>query len=98
MNRKKLVRQGEFNLEKVVLDVLLEAKDKENCLGPAAISKRSGIFQGSVKVKSMMHDAIVTGILIKLFDKGKVERCTQPNGRGCWKLTDAEFQRIRKED
>lgn len=44
-----------------------------------------------------MNDAIVTGLMIKLFEAGKVERCEQAPGRGGWMLTDEEFNRRRDD-
>ena len=85
-----------FYLEEAVLDVLLDAKYEEQCIGPAEISKRSGIFSHAGG-DSPLRDAIAFGILIKLQSATRVERCTQPNGKGGWKITDKEFQQ-RRED
>lgn len=93
---KQHARMGMFYLEEAVLDVLLEAKHEEECLGPAEISKRAGIFRdrGSVNI---MNDAIVHGVLVKLSDEGRVERCKQPTGRGGWELTEREFAERRDD-
>ena len=45
----------------------------------------------------MINDAIVTGLLVKLANANRVQRCTQPNQRGGWELTDKEFN-IRRDD
>ena len=87
---------GEFYLEEAILDVLLEAKYETDCVGPAEISKRAGIFRDRGK-EDIMNDAICTGILVKLCDARKVERCAQENNKGGWKLTNEEFER-RRED
>lgn len=87
---------GMFHLEEAVLDVLLEAKHKDECLGAAEISKQAGIFRDRGTQK-MMNDAITTGLLIKLDSEGRVERCRQPSGRGGWKLTADEFA-VRRDD
>ena len=100
---KQLSRMGQFYLEESILDILLEAKHEGECLGPAEISRRAGIFRDRGKGNSTndaivsMNDAIVTGFLVKLFGLEKVSRCTQINRKGGWELTDKEFQ-SRRDD
>lgn len=96
---KQLSRLGEFHLEEAVLDVLLDTAYEEECIGAAEISRRAGIFRegGGGNPIASMNDAIVTGLLIKLYRAGKVEQCEQEGGRGGWKLTDAEFDRRRDD-
>jgi len=107
MRPKHDARLGEFYLEEAVLDVLLEARYENLCIGAADISKKAGIFRDggatdtdkeSNPIKSM-NDAIVTGILVKLHKEHRVERCEQDNKRksGGWQLTDKEFEK-RRED
>ena len=93
---KQLSRLGEFHLEEAVLDVLLEAAHESKCMGAAAISKRAGIFRNKVKDIGM-NDAIVTGVLIKLYKENKVVRCKQNSGDGGWALSDEEFARRRDD-
>ena len=93
---KQHARLGIFYLEESVLDVLLESKYEGECLGPADISRRAGIFRERGDV-NIMNDAIVHGILVKLSDENRVQRCTQPNGRGGWELTDKEFTERRDD-
>lgn len=93
---KQLARLGQFYLEEAVLDVLLKVAQDEGCIGAAEVSVRAGIFRER-GVLNIINDAIVTGVLVKLHDDGKVEKCSQPSGRGGWKLTDAEFARRRDE-
>ncbi len=93
---KQFSRMGEFYLEEAILDVLLEAKHEGQCLGPAEISRRAGIFRER-GIQDIMNDAIATGLLVKLSDQRRVQRCTQANNKGGWELTDAEFQ-IRRDD
>ncbi len=81
---------GEFYLEEAVLDVLLEARHEEECLGPARISEQAGIYRDR-GTANVMNDAIVTGLLVKLNSSGRVVRCKQENNKGGWKLSDAEF-------
>ena len=90
-------RIGEFYLEKAILDILLEAKHKQQCIGAAKISERAGIFRDRGKV-NIMNDAITTGMLVKLNDQGKVKRCKQSKSVGGWELTDDEFKRRRKDE
>lgn len=96
---KQLARLGEFYLEEAVCDVLLEARHEGECIGAAEISRRAGIFRegGGGNPIASMNDAIVTGLLIKLYGAGKVEQCRQPGGRGGWQLTEAEFNRRRDD-
>lgn len=94
---KQHARMGMFYLEEAVLDVLLEAAYEEECLGAAAISRRAGIFRDRGEV-NIMNDAIAHGVLVKLSDEGRVERCTQAGtSAGGWKITDNEFE-TRRED
>lgn len=93
---KQLSRVGQFYLEEAILDILLEAKHEQECLGPAEISRRAGVFRDRGG-EDIMNDAIVTGFLVKLSDQRKVKRCKQPNNRGGWELTDDEFQ-SRRDD
>jgi hypothetical protein len=98
---KQLARLGEFHLEEAVMDVLLEARHENECIGAAEISQRAGIFrQPDTKEDGGVasgNDWIVGGLLIKLRKAGKVERCEQSNGKGGWKLTDEEFNRRRDD-
>jgi hypothetical protein len=93
---RQLARLGQFYLEEAVLDVLLREAGRGGCMGAAEISVRAGIFRerGTLNI---INDAITTGILVKLFDDGKVERCEQASGRGGWKLSAAEHARRRDE-
>ena len=42
-----------------------------------------------------MNDAIATGLLNQLHEQKKVMRVNQTNGRGGWRLTEAEYKRRR---
>lgn len=98
---KQLARLGEFHLEEAVMDVLLDARHEDECIGAAEISKRAGIFRepGGGDPIAAMNDAIATGLLIKLYRAGKVEQCGQKPGKdtGGWRLTDTEFDRRRDD-
>ncbi len=98
---KQHARMGMFLLEEAVLDVLMEARHEGDCIGPAEISRRAGIFrergEGIVSERGIINDAIVAGILVKLCIEDRVKRCTQPGGRGGWELTDGEFA-LRRDD
>ncbi|MCY4290124.1 MAG: hypothetical protein OXC63_16250 [Aestuariivita sp.] len=93
---KQLARLGEFHLEEAILDVLLEARHEDHCLGPAEISKRAGVYRER-GAHNIMNDAIVQGMLNKLSDQNRVKRCEQLNNRGGWQLTDREFQHRRDD-
>ncbi len=90
--RKQLSIVAEFCLEMAVLDVLFEAKRARRCTGAAYISKDANIFRGP----KPMNDAIVTGMLYKLFEQKKVQECRQVNKRGGWELTDEYFQSLNQ--
>jgi len=101
---KQFARLGEFHLEEAVLDVLLEAKHNNQCLGAAEVSKRAGIFrkpgEGIRGAPGAFNDAIVTGVLIKLIRANKVERCDINLGSGKgdgWTLSEDEFN-TRRDD
>ena len=94
---KQHARIGMFHLEEAVLDVLLEAAYEEKCWGASMISKRAGIFRDRGAV-NMINDAIVHGVLVKLSEEGRVERCEQSRNRGGgWLLTRSEFERRRDD-
>ena len=82
---KQYARIGRFLLEEAILDVLLEAQQRNECLGPTAISKKIGIFRAQDDHRSY----IAYNILQKLEDEGRVER--SPSVRGGWQLTQEEF-------
>ena len=94
---------GMFHLEEAILDILLEFKHEGECIGPAEISRRAGIFrdrgEGIVSERGILNDAIVTGVLVKLFLENRVVRCQQTHqpSRGGWELTDSEFT-LRRDD
>lgn len=90
---RKTARLGEFHLEESVISVLYEVYSEKICLDPAEISKRAGIFRERGEV-DIMNDAIVCGILVKLHGEGRVERDKQENGKGGWKLSDKEFNKL----
>lgn len=98
---KQFARIGEFHLEEAILDVLLEEHHEKDCIGPAEISRRAGIFRrggGGGDLPAGMNDAICNGMLIKLYEEGKVKRCEKVSGSGQgWKLTKEEFERRRDD-
>ena len=74
-------RAGMRELQEAVRLVLADGE----CLGPAEISRRTGIYRGG-----RWHDMIVQGVLDSLQDKGEVEQCDQIGGsRRGWRLTAA---------
>ena len=94
---KQHARMGMFHLEEAILDILLEAKHEGECIGAAQIGRKAGIYRESGAAQ--MNDAIATGVLNKLADEGRVERCSQTHypSRGGWELSDAEFN-LRRDD
>lgn len=97
-NAKELARVGQGKLEEAVLTVLYEARRTgDACLGPAEISRRADIFRERGKV-NIINDAIVTGLLVCLHEKDKVEKCTQRERNvGGWEISDAEFERRQND-
>ena len=84
MATSERVRIAMTYLEEAVLDALSKAKEEgRGCVGPAEVSHRTGIYRGSDR----LVDAIAAGTLNRLMDEGRVARCTQPNGRGGWKIS-----------
>ena len=98
---KQFARIGEFHLEEAILDVLLEAKHEGECVGPAEISRRAGIFREPGWAMTSGNDAIVWGILGKLVKHERIKKCPQdpekPDHTDGWELTDAEFH-ARRDD
>ncbi len=75
---------GIYHLEMAILEILrIASQTDEICLGPAAVSQQTGIFRGD-----SIHDGIAFGILTKLEEDGKVERCDQSNGKRGWRLSN----------
>lgn len=64
-------------LEEAVMEVLLEAAQGDECLGPAEVTLRAGLYRGT-----FLKNAIAAGTLNKLLEDGRVVRCIQANGRG----------------
>lgn len=97
---KQHARIGEFHLEEAVLDVLLDARHEGSCIGAAEISKRAGIYRDRGTINTM-NDAIVTGLLVKLHEQRRVQKCAQdpdrPDRQNGWELTEKEFT-SRRDD
>ncbi len=92
MRPKQLSRMGTFYMREAILEVLLDHY-WEGCpgLGGAEISRRTGTYRDQP-----MNDAIVTGYLFEMEGR-QVERKDQENGKGGWRLTEAEYE-LRRED
>ena len=80
MNPKQQARLGLFYLEESILDILSDGEAR-----PEIISKRVGI-RSLTDERHTTSYSIVTGILVKLKQKGRVERCDDAR----WKLTERE--------
>ena len=81
MTARQRAALGLFHLEEVVLDVLSIAGPLE----PGQISDHIGIRR-LIDEKHNTHYGIVQGVLIKLKEEGRVERCENSD----WKLTERE--------
>ena len=82
MNPKQQARLGLFHLEEAILDILCEES-----LIPSDISRNIGI-RSLTEQEPQYTTAygIVHGVLIKLKEEGRVERCDDTR----WKLTERE--------
>lgn len=76
-------------MQEALLDVLCNAHPEGYGIGAAEISRRMGVYRDAGVVN--MNDAIATGLLNALHEKGKVRQVNQRNGRGGWMLTDQEY-------
>ena len=85
-------RDGVYNLQEVVLDVLYEHYEEGFGIGAADLSRHAGIYRDRGP-SNILNDAIVHGLLASLQEQRKVERAQQERGRGGWRLTPAEFNR-----
>ena len=45
-----------------------------------------------------INDGIVQGLLNKLEEEKKVEKCNQENGKGGWKLTNEGYSNMSKDN
>jgi hypothetical protein len=86
---QQLASQGEALLSEAVLKILFQEREKVTQpeefagIGAAEIGELTGIYRDRGKL-DRMNDAIVTGLLTKLHEGGKVEL----GGRGKWRLTE----------
>ena len=80
-----------YHLERAVVAALFDAKSQGDFVGPAFVTEKAGIYRGDEH-----HDYIAHAMLHKLLAEGRVERGKQPDGRGGWALTDAEFDRLQQ--
>ena len=94
---QQLASQGESLLCEAVLRVLFQEREKAAPpegfagIGAAEIGELTGIYRDRGKL-DRMNDAIVTGLLTKLHEEGKVEL----GGRGKWKLTEEGLKHCRE--
>ena len=65
--------------------------DGKHGRGAANISKECGFYS-----KPPINDGIVQEILNKLSEENKVEKCIQRNGKSGWKLTDEQYNKMKK--
>ena len=74
---KQLARFGLFYLEEAVLDVLFEATQRGECLGPADISNTLGIPPRLAS--GVNRNEIARAVLDRLKVEGRVECCPDDN-------------------
>lgn len=82
---KRHGRRGTAHLRIAVLEVLYQA---DECIGAGEISVRADIFREAGFAYAQGNDHLVHGVIQLLVRDGMIEKCTQPNRRGGWKLTD----------
>lgn len=82
-----LSRIGESHLQEAVLDILFHSY-KEGGLWPDEISKRAGIYRGTIHGGNQNH--IVAGLLRPLEKQGKVESAKKQTVLRTWRLTESE--------
>ena len=87
---KQLARIGIFYLEEAVLDVLLEAKHKQEWLKPADICEIADMTYVLFEKGDMAY-----GILAKLEAEGRIKHSQETKRK--WQLTEKEFEK-RRED
>ena len=80
MNPKQQARLGLFYLEEAILDILSDGEAR-----PEIISKHIGIRSLTDERHSTSY-SIVIGILVKLKEEERVERCDDAR----WQLTERE--------
>ena len=88
--------RGVAHLRIAVLEVLYAAKQAGDCPGPAAISRRGGIFREAGYAVKQDNDMIVLGILNSLFKDRLVKRCSPKNSG--WELTNKGLQECAGRD
>lgn len=87
---KDIAYLGQRLLEEAVLGVLLEARKNGAGLVKAIdIARQANIYRK--KFTPAMGNAITSGILARLSEKGRVEQLRE---KGPWKLTEEEFAKM----
>ncbi len=88
---KHISRIGQAHLQEAVLDVLFGVYKSGVGLKPKAISKRAGIYQGTIHGENRNQNHIVAGILGMLWDQGKVVADGTQGAYRAWCLAESEY-------
>ena len=95
MNIPEVTRMAISNLEETVLHVLFKAREQGNeCLSGADIGRAMEIYWEWTK-----STWLYCSILYKLEDEGRIKAQRSKTGktRAGWRLTDAEYNRLKIE-
>ena len=87
---EQLARIGIFYLEEAVLDVLFEAKYKQEWLQPADICERADMTYVLFEKGDIAY-----GVLAKLEAEGRIEHSQATRQK--WQLTEKEFENRRDD-
>ena len=90
---KRHGHRGVAHLRVAVLEVLYAAYQKDECIGPADIGRRAGIFREPGYASKEGNDHIVWGILNSLVKDKLLTRCKQKNKKSGWQLTKETFDK-----
>ena len=90
-DKKELAKKSMDYAKKAVLRDLFDNYDENLGRGAADISKGCDFYR-----KPPINDGITQGILNKLLEEKKVEKYKQKNGRSGWKLTDEQYNKMKK--
>ena len=93
-DKKEVLAKKAMELAEKSILTCLKENYNENCgMGAADISKDCGFYRNPP-----INDGIVQGLLNKLEEEKKVEKCNQENGKGGWKLTNEEYSNMSKDN
>ena len=96
--RKLFAKTCIGGLQELILDILVEEKEKGEGLGQTEISRRTGIRNQFRNLDDMSWATNFTNILLLAMQEAKLVKNYGVKGKPCWKITDKEFQKRSKDD